>query len=174
MSKIEESVFLAEGVRVVGTVTIGASSGVWYNAVIRGDEAPVEIGECSNVQDLACLHGSIGHPIKVGSYVTIGHSALVHGCTVGDNTLIGMHATVLDGAVIGNNCIVGAHTLVTQGTVIPDNSLVVGVPGRVIRTLGEEAEKSNRQNAVEYCRLAAESMQKQRMKSTCVKAESDE
>ncbi len=154
MGKIDDSVFIAEGVRIIDDVTIGKNSSVWYNSVLRGDEEPIEIGENTNIQDLCCLHGSIGHPLKIGDYVTVGHSALVHGCTVGDNTLIGMHATILNGAVIGNNCIIGAHALVTQGTMIPDNSLAVGVPARVVKVLSEEDIKATRDNAIEYCRLA--------------------
>ena len=147
-------VFLAEGAVVVGDVTLGSRSSVWHNAVLRGDCAPITLGAGSNVQDCAVLHGADGFPVVVGDGVTIGHGAIVHGCTVGDNTLVGMGAIVLNGACIGSDCIIGAGALVTQGTVIPDGSVAYGTPARVVRPATEEDCAANRENAREYVRLA--------------------
>ena len=145
-----EDVVLLPGARVSGAVTMGRGCSVWYNAVIRGDEAPITVGEDTNVQDNAVLHTTEGAPLVVGSGVTIGHSAILHSCTVGDNTLIGMGAIVLDGAVVGSSCLVGAGALVTGGTVIPDGSMAFGSPARVIRPLRPEEIESNRDNARAY------------------------
>ena len=135
-----EDVVLLPGARVSGAVTMGKGCSVWYNAVIRGDEEPITVGEDTNVQDNAVLHTSDGTPLVIGSGVTIGHSAILHSCTVGDNTLIGMGAIVLDGAVVGRDCIVGAGALVTGGTVIPDGSMAFGAPAKVIRPINEEGK----------------------------------
>lgn len=147
-----EDVVLLPGARVSGAVTMGKGCSVWYNAVIRGDEEPITVGEDTNVQDNAVLHTSDGTPLVVGSGVTIGHSAILHSCTVGDNTLIGMGAIVLDGAVVGRDCIVGAGALVTGGTVIPDGSMAFGSPAKVIRPLRPEEIEHNRLNALAYVR----------------------
>lgn len=130
--------FVAETAAVIGRVRLDRDATVWFGAVLRGDNELIHIGEGSNVQDGCVLHTDIGFPLTVGSGVTIGHQAMLHGCTVGDNSLIGMGATVLNGAVIGRNSIVGAHTLITEGMQVPDDALVVGTPGRVIRTLTEK------------------------------------
>lgn len=156
MSNIHESVYLAPGSFVLRDVTIGAKSSVWFNAVIRGDEAPIRIGEGSNVQDNAVIHGAPGFPVQIGDGVTVGHSAIVHGCTVGDNTLIGMGAIVLNGAVVGSNCVIGAGALVTGGTVIPDDSIVVGSPAKVIASASEKHLKLIRRSAEEYTVLMEE------------------
>lgn len=158
MRQIDESVFLAEGSRVVKDVRIGRESSVWYNAVIRGIPEQIEIGEQTNVQDNAVLHCDPGHRLTIGNGVTIGHAAIVHGCTVGDNTLIGMGAIVLDDAVIGRDCIIGAGALVTQRKVIPDGSLVFGSPAKIIRHLTPEEIESNRKNAAHYVEMAKELM----------------
>lgn len=158
MRDIDASVFLAEGCRVVEDVRIGRDSSVWYNAVIRGIPEHVEIGERTNVQDNAVLHCDPGHGLVIGNGVTIGHAAIVHGCTVGDNSLIGMGAIVLDDAVIGRNCIVGAGALVTQHKVIPDNSLVFGSPAKIIRSLTPEEVESNEKNADHYVSMSREMM----------------
>jgi carbonic anhydrase/acetyltransferase-like protein (isoleucine patch superfamily) len=137
MSKIHEDTFVAPSADVVGEVTVGAGSSIWYQAVLRGDMAPITIGEHSNIQDGCLLHVANGFPLQVGNYVTVGHGAILHGCTVEDGVLIGMGAIVLDGAVIGEGSIIGAGALVPEGKVIPPRSLVVGVPGKVIRELDD-------------------------------------
>ena len=152
--QIAESVFLAENAVVIGDVVLGEDVNVWYGAVIRGDENRIEVGEGSNVQDNATLHVGKNFPIRVGKGVTIGHNAVVHGCTVGDDTLIGMGATVLNGAVIGKGCIIGAGALIKEKEVIPDFSLCVGVPAKIIRTLDASALTGIRENAAVYRDLA--------------------
>ena len=147
---IRPSAFVAPGAVVRGDVFLDKDANVWYNAVIRGNDAPIRIGERTNVQDCAVLHVSPTSPLTIGSGVTIGHGAIVHGCTVGDNTLIGMGAIVLDGAVIGKDCIIGAGALVTQGKQIPDGSVAFGNPARVIRPMRPEDVEANRQNAAAY------------------------
>lgn len=133
---VHDSVFLAEGAIVIGDVVIGEGSSVWFNTVIRGDVHFIRIGERTNIQDGCVLHvTSNQYPLKIGSSVTVGHGAILHGCSVGDYTLIGMGARVLDDARVGQYCIVAAGTLVLEGSEIPDGSLVAGVPGRVRRTL---------------------------------------
>ena len=141
------------GAVVVGDVKIGEECSIWYNAVVRGDEAPIVIGEGSNVQDNAVLHVEEGHPLTVGKDVTVGHAAILHSCTVGDNTLIGMGAIVLDDAVIGKNCIVAAGALVTGRTVIPDGSMVMGSPAKVKRELTQEEIDHITENARVYREL---------------------
>ena len=148
MRKIDESVFQADGSRIVGEVEIGKDSGVWYNAVIRGVPSRIRIGERTNVQDNVVIHGDPECPVEIGN------SAIVHGCTIRDNTLIGMGAIILNRAVIGSNCIVGAGALVTQGCVIPDNSLAFGSPARVIRMLTDEEIEGNRVSAQHYVDFA--------------------
>lgn len=148
-------VFVAEGAVVVGDVTLGPLSSVWHNAVLRGDCAPITVGARSNVQDCAVLHGADGFPVVVGAGVTIGHGAIVHGCEIGDNTLVGMGAIVLNGARVGADCIIGAGALVTQGTVIPDGSVAFGSPARVVRSATEGDRAANRENAQAYVRLAS-------------------
>ncbi|MCR4891087.1 MAG: gamma carbonic anhydrase family protein [Lachnospiraceae bacterium] len=147
-----------EGAVVKGDVTLGKDVSVWYNAVIRGDEAPITIGDSTNVQDNCVLHVSTGHPLTIGSGVTIGHGAIVHGCTIGDNTLIGMGAIIMDGAKIGKNCIVGAGTLVTQNKSFPDGALIMGSPAQLKRSLREPEIQANKEHAEEYVRLAKSHM----------------
>ncbi|WP_152045407.1 gamma carbonic anhydrase family protein [Aureimonas psammosilenae] len=131
--------FVAPGAHVIGRVRIGRDVGVWFGAVIRGDNEWIEIGERTNVQDNAVLHSDMGSPLVIGAGCTIGHAAVVHGCTIGDGSLIGMGATVLNGARIGRNCLVGANALVTEGKSFPDGSLVMGAPAKLVRPL-EPAE----------------------------------
>ncbi|NNC37410.1 MAG: gamma carbonic anhydrase family protein [Acidimicrobiales bacterium] len=133
----DDSVWIAPNASVIGDVHLASKSSVWFGVVIRCDNEPIHIGARSNVQDNSVLHSDPGMPLKIGEGVTVGHKAMLHGCTIGNNSLIGIGATVLNGAVIGENCIVGAHALITEGKVIPDNSLVVGAPGRVMKTLGD-------------------------------------
>lgn len=151
LRKTDDDVLIAEGAAVVGQVTLAKGVSVWYNAAIRGDQGAITIGENTNVQECAVIHeGS-----TIGKGCTIGHSAIVHGCTVGDNTLIGMGAIVVTGARIGSNCIVGAGALVTGKTVVPDGSLVLGNPGKVIRTLTEEEVQTIRDSMEEYLEMSA-------------------
>ena len=133
--KLGKGVYIARGAAVMGDVTLGDYSSVWYNAVLRGDINRIVVGHHTNVQDNAVLHLADDFPCIVGNYVTIGHSAVVHACRVGDETLVGMGAVILDGAVIGKQCIIGAGALVTQGTKIPAGSMVLGAPAKVVRTL---------------------------------------
>ena len=153
--QIDPSVFVADGARIVNDVEIGAESGVWYNAVIRGDEGRIKIGERTNVQDNATLHSGDGHVCTVGNGVTIGHNAIVHGCTVGDNVIIGMGAIILNGATVEDDCIIGAGSLVTQGKVIPKGHMAFGNPAKVIRPLTDEETAFIRKNAQIYVDLAA-------------------
>ena len=152
---IDPSVFIAPGAVILGDVTIEKNCSIWYNSTIRCIEAPILIGEGSNVQDNAVIHVSHNQPVTIGSYVTIGHGAIIHGCTIEDSTLIGMGAIILNGAKIGKNCIIAAGALIPQNKVIPDNSLVMGSPGKIIRQVTEEEILKNRQNAEEYIHQAA-------------------
>ena len=132
--------FVAPGAFLAGNVTLGSLTSIWPGASLRGDIAPIEIGEESNVQDNAVIHVATDLGTSVGRRVTIGHGAIVHACTIGDNCLIGMGAIILDGAVIGENCLIGARTLVLGGTQIPPGSMVVGSPGKIVRTLSPEEQ----------------------------------
>ena len=123
---IAKTAYLVPGVAVVGNVSIGEYSSIWYHAVSRGDLSQIKIGDRSNIQDGCILHSDAGMPLTIGNQVTVGHGAILHSCTIGDNSLIGMGAIVLNGAKIGKNCIVGAGALVTQNTIVPDNSLIFG------------------------------------------------
>jgi carbonic anhydrase/acetyltransferase-like protein (isoleucine patch superfamily) len=153
--RIANNVYIARGAVVIGDVTIGESSSVWYNAVLRGDINRIEIGHHTNIQDNAVVHLADEFPCLIGNFVTVGHSAIVHACTVGDESLVGMGATILDGAVVGRQCIIGANALVTQGAEIPDGSLVLGSPGRVVRALTNEQRLSLRIWADKYVENAA-------------------
>ena len=149
----EGAVFVAANATVLGDVTLGRGVNIWYGAVLRADEGALVLGENSNVQDNAVLHCDPGGKVVLGKNVTVGHSALVHGCTVGDNSLIGMHATILNHAVVGKNCILGAGALVPEGMVIPDNSVAVGVPARVIKTIRDDQLAHNIENAEAYVEM---------------------
>jgi len=138
--KIDPSVFIAKTATVVGEVSIGKSSSVWFSAVIRGDIAPIRIGEETNVQDGAVLHVGHGFPCLIGNRVTIAHGAMVHGATVKDDVMIGIGAIVLNGAVIGEHSLVAAGSVVTENTVIPTGSLVMGIPGRAVRAITKEQD----------------------------------
>ena len=148
--------FVAENATVRGDVTVGKGSSIFFGAVVRTELVPITIGEDTNIQDNCILHTDAGFPLSVGSGCTIGHGTILHGCTVGDNTLIGMGTTVLNGAVIGRDCIVGAGSLVPQGMVIPDGSMAFGSPAKIRRPLTEEEIAFNRGTAALYCREAAE------------------
>ncbi len=151
--KLEPGVFLASSADVMGDVSIKKGSSIWYGAVVRGDLESIEIGEMTNIQDNAVVHVDSYEPCKIGDFVTVGHGAVVHGCTVGDNCLIGMNSTVLNRAVVGENSIVAAGSVVTEDSVIPPNSMVMGIPGKVVRQLTEEEIESVKANAVRYEKL---------------------
>ncbi|MEC1770475.1 gamma carbonic anhydrase family protein [Schinkia azotoformans] len=138
MPKIDESVFIAPGARVVGDVTVGKESSIWFNAVLRGDEAPIKIGERCSIQDNTTCHLFEDYPLVVEDDVTVGHNVILHGCTVRKGALIGMGSTILDGAEIGEYTIIGANTLIPSGKNIPPRSLVIGSPGKVVRELNEK------------------------------------
>ncbi len=148
-----KKLFIAQGAVVCGEVTLGDRVSIWYNAVLRGDMAPIIIGDETNVQECSVLHVSENIPLVLGKGVTVGHGAILHSCTVGDNSLIGMGAIILDGAKIGKNCIIAAGALVTGGTEIPDCSLVMGSPAKVRREMTEAEIDANRKNAEEYVHL---------------------
>ena len=150
-----DGVYVSDTAAVVGDVTLGDGASVWFGASLRGDVHWIRIGLGSNVQDNATVHVSRGtHPCDVGAGVTIGHNAVVHGCTIEDDVLIGMGAIVLDGAVVGGGSLVGAGALVTGGTILPPRSLVLGSPARVVRPLTEAEVERNRANAAHYVRMA--------------------
>jgi carbonic anhydrase/acetyltransferase-like protein (isoleucine patch superfamily) len=153
---IDPSVFIAAGAVITGDVRIGAQSSVWFNAVIRADIDRVVIGERTNVQDGVVIHVDAGAPALIGSGVTIGHAAVVHGALVEDDVLIGIGATVLSGAKIGRESILGAGTLVTGGTIVPPRSLVLGLPGRVVRSLSDEEIASIKSGAAHYVQSSAQ------------------
>jgi carbonic anhydrase/acetyltransferase-like protein (isoleucine patch superfamily) len=153
--KIGKGVYIAHGAVVLGDVTLGDYSSVWYNAVLRGDINRIAVGHHSNVQDNAVLHLADDFPCVIGNYVTIGHSAVVHACAVGDEVLVGMGAVILDGAVIGRQSIIGAKALVTQGTKIPPGSLVLGAPAKVVRALSREERAGLKAWAQKYVENSA-------------------
>lgn len=142
--------WVADNATVLGSVILKEGASVWFNVVVRGDNDPITIGENSNVQDGSVLHTDDGVPLTIGKNVTVGHMAMLHGCTIGDNTLIGIGATVLNRAKIGKNCLIGAHALIPEGKEIPDNSLVMGAPGKVVRQLDEASEKMLTASAMHY------------------------
>jgi len=147
---IPKSCYIAEEATIIGSVILGENVGIWFGAVLRGDTELIEIGDGSNVQELSVLHTDPGAPLTIGKNVTVGHQVMLHGCTIGDNSLIGMGATVLNGAKIGANCLVGAGALVTEGKEFPDNSLIVGSPAKVVRTLDDKALAGMARNAKGY------------------------
>lgn len=152
---ISENVFLADGCKIIGDVTIGKDSSVWFNTVVRGDVNFVRIGEMTNVQDLSMLHvTNKTHPLEIGNKVTIGHSVTLHGCTLKDNCFIGMSATILDGAVVESNSMVAAGALVKQNFIVPTGKLVAGVPAKVIRNLRPDEVDNIRASAERYKKYA--------------------
>ncbi len=153
--KIDHGAWIAPGCHVIGAVTLGPASSVWFGSTLRGDNEMITLGAGSNVQENCVLHTDMGSALTIGAGCTIGHKAMLHGCTIGDNTLIGMGATVLNGAVIGKNCLIGAGALITEGKIIPDGSLVIGAPGKVVRALDAAAIASLRASAQSYQKNAA-------------------
>src|SRR5437016_4227789 len=152
---IGRNVYLARGAVVVGDVTIGDHSSVWYNAVLRGDINRIVVGHHTNIQDNAVVHLADDFPCLVGNYVTVGHSAILHACTVGDEVLVGMGSTILDGAIVGEQSLIGARALVTPGTKIPPGSLVLGAPAKVARQLTAEERAGLKSWAEKYVRYSA-------------------
>lgn len=147
---MKESIFIAPGAVVLGDVYLNEDVGIWYNATVRGDRASITVGRGSNIQDNCVVHVEAGYPVEIGENVTIGHGAIVHGCTIGDNTLVGMGAILMNGCRIGKGCIIGAGAIVTGGKEIPDHSLVVGNPGKIIRQATDAEIEKNLQNARFY------------------------
>lgn len=152
---IAENVYLAPGAIIRGDVTLKEDVTVWFHAVIRAETGSVVIGSGTNIQDGCVIHVDQGADVTIGSHTTVGHNATIHGCTIGNNTLVGMGAIIMNHAVIGDNCIVAAGALVPQNTVIPDNSLVMGNPAKIKRTVTAEEISHNQQNAAHYIKEAA-------------------
>jgi carbonic anhydrase/acetyltransferase-like protein (isoleucine patch superfamily) len=148
--ELAERCWIAPSASVIGKVRLGEDASVWFGAVLRGDNEPIVVGERCNIQDLAVVHTDPGFPVTIGAGCTIGHRAMLHGCTIGENSLVGMGATILNGAAIGANCIIGAGALIAEGKAIADNSLVVGMSGKVIRTLDDDALRMLREAADIY------------------------
>nr|AGU11329.1 Bacterial transferase hexapeptide [uncultured organism] len=142
--------WIAPDANVIGKVELGEDVGIWFGVTLRGDNEPITVGARSNIQEGVMVHTDPAYPVVIGSDCTIGHHAIVHGCSIGDNSLVGMGATILNGARIGRNCLVGANALVTEGKEFPDNSLIVGSPAKAIRTLDDDAVERLRQSAARY------------------------
>ena len=155
-TKLPLAAFVAENATVRGNITAGKGSSIYFGAVLRSEVETLTIGENTNIQDNCVLHTDAGYPLTIGDGCTIGHAAILHGCTIGDNTLIGMGAIVLNGAKVGKNCIIGAGALIPQGIEIPDGSMAFGSPARIRRPVTEEEVASNRAAAAFYCTEAAE------------------
>ncbi|AMK14687.1 gamma carbonic anhydrase family protein [Methanobrevibacter olleyae] len=154
--KLDEPVKIFPGAQVFGDVEIGKNCSIWHGAIIRGDSGPIRIGKNTNIQDNCVLHSSLGLTLKIGDNVSVGHCAVVHGCVLEDNVLIGMNATVLDGAKIGKNSIVGAGAVVGENKEFPENSLILGVPGKFIKETSQEQREHILWNAEHYVELANE------------------
>jgi carbonic anhydrase/acetyltransferase-like protein (isoleucine patch superfamily) len=152
---VDASAYVTDSASVIGNVHLAANTSIWFGAALRGDNELISISEGSNVQECAVLHTDIGYPLVVGKNVTIGHQAMLHGCTVGDGSLIGIQAVVLDGAVIGKNCLVAAGALVTSGKEFPDNSLIMGSPAKAVRALTQEQINDIQRGVTTYIERAA-------------------
>ncbi|VTU31306.1 gamma carbonic anhydrase family protein [Variovorax sp. PBL-E5] len=148
--QLGDGAWVADSAQVIGNVVLADNANIWFGAVLRGDNEPIRIGHNSNIQDLSVLHTDHGCPLTIGDNVTVGHQVMLHGCTVGDNSLIGIQAVVLNNAKIGRNSIVGAGSVVTEGKEFPDNSLIIGAPAKVVRTLDDAAATKLRQSAEHY------------------------
>jgi carbonic anhydrase/acetyltransferase-like protein (isoleucine patch superfamily) len=153
--QVDADAWVAPGCHVIGNVTLAAGASVWFGSTLRGDNEVIAVGAGSNIQENCVLHTDMGFPLTIGAGCTIGHKAMLHGCAIGVNSLIGMGATVLNGAVIGKNCLIGAGALITEGKVIPDGSLVMGVPGKVVRELDAVAIAGLQASALHYSENAA-------------------
>lgn len=155
---MEKKWYAADTAVMMGDITVAENVSVWHHATLRADTAALVIGKDSNVQDNVCIHAGDGYPVTLGEQVTIGHSAVIHGCTIDDNTIVGMGAIVLNGAHIGKNCLIGAGALITQGMEIPEGSLAFGNPAKVIRLLTEEEILHNKENALHYIKAGREQL----------------
>ncbi|WP_418594142.1 gamma carbonic anhydrase family protein [Ponticoccus sp. (in: a-proteobacteria)] len=153
--QVAADAWVAPGTHVMGRVVLEAGASIWFGAVLRGDNEEIRVGEGTNLQENVVCHTDMGHPLVIGAGCTIGHKAMLHGCTIGENSLIGMGATVLNGAKIGRNCLIGAGALIPEGREIPDGSLVMGMPGKVVRQLDEAAIEGLRRSAASYRAKAA-------------------
>jgi carbonic anhydrase/acetyltransferase-like protein (isoleucine patch superfamily) len=147
---IDPKAWVADSAQVIGKVRLAAGSSIWFNAVLRGDNALISIGENSNIQEGSVLHTDPGLELVVGAGVTVGHQAMLHGCTIGDGSLIGIQSVILNGAKIGKECLIGAGALITEGKVIPDRSVVMGAPGKIVRQLSDEEAAGLRRNNASY------------------------
>lgn len=147
---IADDAWVAPGCHLIGKVVLGPRASVWFGSTLRGDNEVITIGEGSNVQENTVMHTDMGFPLTIGAGCTIGHKAMLHGCVIGANTLVGMGATILNGATIGANCLIGAGALITEGKTIPDGSLVMGVPGKVVRSLDDAAINGLKASALHY------------------------
>jgi carbonic anhydrase/acetyltransferase-like protein (isoleucine patch superfamily) len=145
-----EQNFIAPSADVIGDVTLGDEASIWFQCVLRADKDSITIGDRSNIQDGSILHVDKGFPLYIGNDVTVGHKVMLHGCFIDDNSLVGMNATILNGAKIGKNCVIGAGSLITEGKQIPDNSLVMGVPGKVVKTVSDEQIQLLKESAKHY------------------------
>lgn len=148
--EIAEDTWIAPDANLIGRIIVEEAASVWFCSTLRGDNEAITVGAGSNIQENCVLHTDMGYPLTIGKGCTIGHKVMLHGCTIGDNSLIGMGATVLNGAKIGKNCLIGAGALITEGKEIPDGSLVMGVPGKVVRELDEAAIDGLRKSALGY------------------------
>ncbi|MCI5112892.1 MAG: gamma carbonic anhydrase family protein [Marivita sp.] len=148
--EIAEDTWIASDANLIGRIVVEEAASIWFCSTLRGDNEQITVGTGSNIQENCVLHTDMGYPLTIGQGCTIGHKVMLHGCTIGDNSLIGMGATVLNGAKIGNNCLIGAGALITEGKEIPDGSLVMGVPGKVVRALDETAIDGLRKSALAY------------------------
>ncbi|MFP7570591.1 gamma carbonic anhydrase family protein [Marivita sp. S2033] len=148
--QVDDDTWIAPDANIIGHIIIRDGASVWFGSTLRGDNEPITVGQGSNIQENCVLHTDMGYPLTIGAGCTIGHKVMLHGCTIGDNSLIGMGATILNGAKIGNNCLIGAGALITEGKEIPDGSLVMGVPGKVVRQLDDAAIDGLRQSAKGY------------------------
>ena len=160
---IHESVYVAEGARIIGDVTIAEDASVWYNAVIRGDSGRVTIGKKTNIQDCCVVHLDEEFPVSIGDEVVIGHSAIIHGCTIGDGSLIGMGSIILNGAKIGKNCIIGAGSLVTGKMDLPDGMMAMGSPAKAVRPVKEAELEDTKADIEHYWKLAQAAKAEQEM-----------
>ncbi|MEI6595188.1 MAG: gamma carbonic anhydrase family protein [Bacteroidota bacterium] len=150
------AVWVADTARVFGKVILGNECSIWFGAVLRGDNDWIKVGNKTNIQEQVTIHVDEGFPVTIGDECILGHGAIVHGATLGNNVLVGMHATILNGAKIGNFCIIGSHALVTENAVIPDYSVVMGTPGKVVKQLSETQIENVKQNAMNYVNLSKE------------------
>ena len=148
--RLADTAWVADSAQVMGNVELAEDTSIWFGAVVRGDTEVIRIGQGSNIQDCSVLHADIGMPLTIGENVTVGHQVMLHGCTIGDGSLIGIGAVVLNGAKIGKGCIVGAGSLVTEGKTFPDGSMILGSPAKVVRELSQTQQDALRMSAVHY------------------------